>query len=115
MSDAPTKVCAVDDLADGTAIVVPTEVSGWPEPIAVFRDGGEFFALDDTCSHEQASLAEGWIEAGEIECPLHQSRFNLRTGEVTDLPATRPVRAHLVEVRDGQVWLSPGVTPGTAT
>lgn len=115
MSDSPTKVCAVDDLDEGTAIVVPSKVSGWPEPIAVFRDGEAFYALDDTCSHEQASLSEGWIEAGEVECPLHQSRFDLRTGKVACLPATRPVRAHQVEVRDGQVWLSPGATPDPAS
>ena len=64
-------------------------------------------------SHEDASLAEGWIEAGEVECPLHATRFCLRTGEPMCLPATRPVAAHKVEVRDGDVYLFPGVTPAS--
>ncbi len=64
-----------------------------PEPISLFRDDdGTYYALDDTCSHEDASLAEGWIEAGEVECPLHATRFCLRDGKPMCLPATKPVR-----------------------
>jgi 3-phenylpropionate/trans-cinnamate dioxygenase ferredoxin subunit len=106
------RVAAVDDVEPGEAIVLPTELTGTPEPIALFRDDdGTYFALDDTCSHEEASLAEGWIEAGEVECPLHSARFCLRTGEALCLPATQPVAAHRVEVRGDDVYLSPGVPP----
>lgn len=104
-------VCAEDEIADGEAVVVPAETTGWSDDIAVFLSDGAFHALDDTCSHEQASLAEGWIEGCEVECPLHQSRFSLSTGEALCLPATNPVRVHHVEVHDGAVWLSLGTAP----
>ncbi|MFI5534039.1 bifunctional 3-phenylpropionate/cinnamic acid dioxygenase ferredoxin subunit [Kitasatospora sp. NPDC051853] len=107
----PVRVCADTELADGQAVTVPAGATGWSDTIAVFRENGALFALDDTCPHEQASLAEGWLEDGEIECPLHQSRFSLRTGEATCLPATSPARTHRVEVRDGAIWLTAGTPP----
>ena len=72
-------------------------------PIAVFHtEEGELFALDDTCTHQDASLADGWVEGCEVECPLHASRFDLRTGAVDAPPAKRPVRAHRVVVAGRQ-------------
>jgi 3-phenylpropionate/trans-cinnamate dioxygenase ferredoxin subunit len=94
-------------------------------PIAVFHtEEGELFALDDTCTHQDASLADGWVEGCEVECPLHASKFDLRTGAVDAPPAKRPVRAHRVEVRDDNVFvelstaepnLPPGIGAGTTT
>ncbi|MFG3041830.1 non-heme iron oxygenase ferredoxin subunit [Streptomyces sp. NPDC048330] len=107
----PVRVCTDADLAEGQAVTVPTDITGWSDAVAVFRYNGTLYALDDTCPHEQASLAEGWIENGEIECPLHQSRFSLRTGEVACDPATRNARTHRVEVRDGGIWLTAGAQP----
>ena len=102
-------VGGTDEIEEGTAKVVEPEESGFSEAIAVFHaDTGCFFALNDTCPHEEASLAEGWNEGEEVECPLHSSSFNLRTGKVTCLPATEDTRTHRVEVRDGQVVLFPG-------
>lgn len=106
------RVAAVDDVEPGEALVLETDLTGTVEPISLFRDDdGTYYALDDTCSHEDASLADGWVEAGEVECPLHATRFCLSTGEPMCLPATRPVVAHRVEVRDGEVYLHPGVAP----
>jgi 3-phenylpropionate/trans-cinnamate dioxygenase ferredoxin subunit len=105
------RACAVSDLAAGEAMVIPEEQTGTGDGIAVFNDEGSFYALDDTCPHEVASLAEGWIEDCEVECPLHASRFDLRTGAVLCLPATRGVRAHRLEVVDGEVWVYPGEEP----
>lgn len=72
-------------------------------PVAVFNVGGEFHALDDTCSHAQASLSDGDLDPERclIECPLHGSAFDLRTGEPLSLPAVLPVRVHRIEV-DGE-------------
>ncbi|WP_412542901.1 bifunctional 3-phenylpropionate/cinnamic acid dioxygenase ferredoxin subunit [Longispora sp. K20-0274] len=109
------RVCGVEEVREGRSLWVSAADAGWSEPVAVFCEGGEFFALDDTCTHEEASLSEGFVEDGCVECPLHASRFSLRTGEVVADPATRPVRAHLVEVRDGQVWLSAGAPPSPAS
>lgn len=91
-------------------------------PIAVFHtEEGEVFAVDDTCTHQDASLADGWLEGCEVECPLHASRFDLRTGTVDAPPAKRPIRTHAVTVVDDTVYvtmssqspnLPPGVQPG---
>ncbi|WEH12409.1 bifunctional 3-phenylpropionate/cinnamic acid dioxygenase ferredoxin subunit [Streptomyces sp. VNUA24] len=104
------RVAAVGDIEDGEALKVPAETTGHGEAIAVFHEGGAYFALDDTCSHGRASLSEGWIEDGEVECPLHSARFCLKSGEPQCMPATLAVRTHHVEVRDGAVWLHPGRT-----
>jgi 3-phenylpropionate/trans-cinnamate dioxygenase ferredoxin subunit len=90
--------------------------------IAVFRtEDDEFYAVDDTCTHQDASLADGWLEGCEVECPLHASRFDLRTGKVDAPPAKRPIRTHAVHVDDDTVYvtmsedqpnLPPGVVPG---
>lgn len=106
------RVASVDDIPEGEAIAVPREVTGTDDDIAILRDeDGTCWALNDTCTHETASLAEGWVEDGYVECPLHSSRFNLKTGEVVGLPATVDTVAHRVEVRDGEVYLYPGEKP----
>ncbi|MFN8136125.1 MAG: non-heme iron oxygenase ferredoxin subunit [Propionicimonas sp.] len=88
--------------------------------IAVARDGEEFFALQDVCSHAQIALSEGevFVEDGTcaLECWLHGSTFDLRTGKPTVLPATEPVATFPVEVRGEDVYVDPtrtlnGVTP----
>ncbi len=73
--------------------------------IAVFNIDGTFYCLDDTCSHAEASLSEGDLDIRRcaIECPLHGSAFDLRTGEPLSLPAVEPVLAHRVEVVDGEL------------
>ena len=71
--------------------------------------GGELFAIDDTCTHQDASLSEGWLEDCMIECPLHAASFDLRTGRPTGPPAKRPVRTYPVLVEDGgETLLRPG-------
>ncbi|MFF2675698.1 bifunctional 3-phenylpropionate/cinnamic acid dioxygenase ferredoxin subunit [Arthrobacter koreensis] len=106
------RVAAADDIDEGEAITVDSTTTGTADDIAVFHshDGG-FYALNDTCTHEEASLAEGWIEDGEVECPVHSARFCLKTGEALCLPATVNAVAHRVEVVDGDVILYPGVAP----
>ena len=91
-------------------------------PIAVFRtDDDEFFAVDDTCTHQDASLAEGWLEGCEVECPLHASKFDLRTGAVDAPPAKQPIRTHQVTLDGDTVFITlstqapnlpPGIVPG---
>ncbi len=89
-------------------------------PIAVFHtDDGEVFAIDDTCTHQDASLADGWLEGCEIECPLHASKFDLRTGAVDAPPAKVGVRTHAVTVTDGDIWVelstdAPRLPPGVS-
>lgn len=68
------------------------------EPVAVFHVDGQFYAISDVCTHEEASLAEGELEGEIVECALHGARFNVRTGEVVALPATVPVQTFPVRV-----------------
>lgn len=95
-------VCALSDLPRGgvhRVAVVP--------PVSIFHtDGGELFAIDDTCTHQAASLADGWLEGCEVECPLHAAIFDLRTGEADGLIAREPLRTHSVVVDDGQVYVA---------
>ncbi|MFH8475675.1 bifunctional 3-phenylpropionate/cinnamic acid dioxygenase ferredoxin subunit [Streptomyces sp. NPDC018000] len=110
---AHTAVLVADagGIEEGEALRVPAERTGHHDAISVFHDDGKYYALDDTCSHGQASLADGWIENGEVECPLHSARFCLRSGEPQCMPATLAARTHRVEVVDGAIWLHPGQEP----
>ncbi len=79
-------------------------------------DGEEFFAVQDVCSHAEVPLSEGEVEECTVECWLHGSRFDLRTGKPTGPPATEPVATFPVEVRDDGVYVDTattlnGVTP----
>lgn len=103
-------VCRLEDLPKGEAVRVDTV----QPPIAVFNVDGELYAIDDSCTHQDASLSDGWLEGCWIECPLHAASFDLRTGEPT-IPqpsaggtpflARRPVRTHEVEIADGTVYV----------
>ncbi|CEA09183.1 3-phenylpropionate/cinnamic acid dioxygenase ferredoxin subunit [Arthrobacter saudimassiliensis] len=105
------RVAAVDEIDEGEAVVVDAETAGTDDDISVFHSEGRFYALNDTCTHEEASLAEGWIEDGEVECPVHSARFCLRDGKALCLPATVNARTHRVAVVDGEVFLYPGEPP----
>jgi len=110
------RICFLADLAPGAALRVDT-VS---PPIAVFHtEDGEVFAVDDTCTHQDASLTDGWLEGCEVECPLHASRFDLRTGRVDAPPAKRGIRTHAVTITDGEVHVQvsaaePNLPPGVS-
>ena len=101
-------VCALADIGPGEAV----RVDGDP-PISVFNVDGELYAIDDTCTHQDASLADGWLEGCLIECPLHASCFDLRTGQPTGPPAKVPVRTHEVVVQDGHVYVLAVAVPVT--
>jgi 3-phenylpropionate/trans-cinnamate dioxygenase ferredoxin subunit len=74
-------------------------------PVAIFNCAGDFYALDDTCSHAEASLSEGDLieDRCVIECPLNGSSFDLTTGDPLTLPAVEPVRVHNVQLGDDGV------------
>lgn len=72
---------------------------------ALFRQPDGIFALDDVCSHEYSLLSEGEIVEGEVYCPMHGSRFDIRSGAVKNFPATRPVRTYPVKVEDDDIYI----------
>jgi 3-phenylpropionate/trans-cinnamate dioxygenase ferredoxin subunit len=71
--------------------------------LALFRSGGEFHVTDNVCTHQFALLSDGYVEDGCVECPLHQARFDLRTGQALCAPATQPIRVYPVRVEGDYV------------
>lgn len=101
---APVAVAQLSDLPLGESMTV--DLPDQPR-IAVFHTPDGMYAIDDKCTHQDASLADGWVEDCAVECPLHEACFDLRTGAVSGPPAKEPVRTHWVEVVDGQIMLAP--------
>jgi 3-phenylpropionate/trans-cinnamate dioxygenase ferredoxin component len=108
------RACSLADLTDDKALGLV--VGG--QDVALARAGEEVFALEDQCSHALVALSEGELDAAActVECWLHGSEFDLRTGQPTGLPATVPVATFPVELRDGDVFVDVtttlnGVTP----
>jgi 3-phenylpropionate/trans-cinnamate dioxygenase ferredoxin subunit len=93
------RACAVADVADGTAIAVRLD----DVEIAVVRNGSDFYAIRDECSHAAIALSEGEVDGCEIECWLHGSTFDLRTGKPLSLPASEPVPVYPVKVEGDDV------------
>jgi 3-phenylpropionate/trans-cinnamate dioxygenase ferredoxin subunit len=96
------KVCGLSTLADNTAVHV--EVGNIP--ICVARTQGEVMAVLDECSHAEVSLSDGDVEAGTVECWLHGSRFDLRTGKPIGLPATVAVPVFPVRVDGDDIYVA---------
>jgi naphthalene 1,2-dioxygenase ferredoxin component len=96
------------DVADASTVpdgdLVAASVQG--REIALVRLGDEVFAIDATCTHGSASLCGGFVEPdGSIECPLHQGRFDVRTGRALCAPLTQDLAVHAVRQQAGRVWV----------
>jgi 3-phenylpropionate/trans-cinnamate dioxygenase ferredoxin component len=104
MSEAWTFVCAVGELLPGEMKTAWDEVTA--VPIVVFNYDGEYYALEDKCSHEDFELSAGNYDAGEatIECVLHGARFDIRNGTPLCAPAYTGVPKFPVKLEHGAVW-----------
>ncbi|WP_249021805.1 MULTISPECIES: non-heme iron oxygenase ferredoxin subunit [Kluyvera] len=83
--------------------VIGVEVNG--RDIALYRTDEGIFASDNRCSHGNARLSDGFLEDGEIECPLHQGRFCIKTGKAMCSPLTEGVTIYPVQVEEEKVYL----------
>ena len=94
-------VCPLDELAPGEVRIV----EHGSVAVGVYNCGGELYALEDRCSHDDGPLCEGdWDEdMCRVVCPRHGSAFDLRTGRPMSLPAFEPVETYPVTVEDGMV------------
>ena len=110
------RACALSDLREDEALGVTVGAYD----VAIARDGDDVYAVQDLCSHAAVPLSEGDVEDCTVECWLHGSRFDLRTGKPINFPATEPVATFPVEIRDvdgsAEVWVDVdttlnGVTP----
>ncbi|MFV1973589.1 MAG: non-heme iron oxygenase ferredoxin subunit [Thiohalobacterales bacterium] len=100
-------VAATETFDEGIVQLVDVEGT----EVAVFNVDGEFFAIEDICTHDGGTLAEGDVEGYEIECPRHGARFDLRTGKVTAPPAYEDVNTFAVRIHHGMVQVR-DVRPG---
>ena len=99
MSTEWIAAAAVADLWDGVGAAVIVQ----GRDLAIFRVGDETFAIDNLCTHGHARLCDGFVEGFEVECPLHQGRFDLRSGAATCAPAVDAVRSYPVRIDGGRV------------
>jgi 3-phenylpropionate/trans-cinnamate dioxygenase ferredoxin component len=97
------EVCPADELQPGQSRIV--EVDG--RKVGVFNAGGELYAIEDRCSHDDGPLAEGEFdpERKTVECPRHGSLFDITTGRPKTLPAYMPVDTFSIRVEDGVIKL----------
>lgn len=99
MSTNWNDAAALDDLWDGAGLAV--NVQG--RELALFRSGDEVFATDALCTHGNARLCDGFVEGHEVECPLHQGRFDLRSGAATCAPAMQALKVYPIRIEGARV------------
>jgi len=95
-----TKACNKDDFEEGEGFQFEGE-----RPIALFNVEDEYFAIDDTCTHDESSLADGYLDGDVVECAWHFARFCIRTGAVLSPPATCPVSTYAVKVEGDDIFV----------
>lgn len=98
-----TKVAAAEEIAPNGMLRVYAH-GAW---ILVVKLDDEYFAIADTCTHEEASLYKGVFKDGCVRCPLHGSRFDIKTGIPLDEPAYEPVAVYPVKVMGGSILVGP--------
>jgi len=98
-----TDVASIDDLFDGASIAVVVAAG---REIALHSVDGAPFATDNLCTHGAGRLCDGFLEGHEIECPLHQGRFDVRSGAPTCAPATEAIRSYPVRIEGGRVFIA---------
>jgi anthranilate 1,2-dioxygenase ferredoxin component len=99
------RVCSISELPDqaGHKVELPNHPA-----VALFKLEDGVFAIADLCSHGAASLSEGFVENGAIECPFHSGTFDIRTGAAVNFPCTEPVRSYSVRVNGEDVEIQLG-------
>ncbi|MEU6124402.1 bifunctional 3-phenylpropionate/cinnamic acid dioxygenase ferredoxin subunit [Streptomyces sp. NPDC047123] len=101
------RACGLSELEKDT----PKRVELDGTPVSVVHTEDEVYAIHDICSHANVSLSEGEVEDCQIECWLHGSSFDLRTGKPSGLPATRPVPVYPVKIEGGDVLVDVHASP----
>jgi len=96
---APTRVASTSDVPVNQCRVFSVDGVS----IALANLNGEFYAVDNLCTHDDGPLGEGRIDRGTIECPRHGARFDIKTGAVKALPAVKPIKTYPVTVQGDEV------------
>jgi len=101
-------LCGVAEVAPGCAVRAETGGCVY----AVFNVEGKLYVTQDECTHGPGLLSEGYVLDDEVECPFHQGRFHIPTGQATCAPATEPLKTWKAEVVDDKVCINPGEHEG---
>jgi nitrite reductase/ring-hydroxylating ferredoxin subunit len=101
MSENWVQVAKLDDVPEDSTFVV--SVAG--DPVCLYNLGGKIYATHDICTHAHASLAEGFIDGENIECPLHQGLFHIPTGKAVSPPVEEDLRVYAVKVEGDQIFV----------
>jgi 3-phenylpropionate/trans-cinnamate dioxygenase ferredoxin component len=104
MADDFVRVAKLVEIPDGEVRVF--DVVG--VRLALCNAGGQIFAIDDTCTHDDGPLGSGLLDGHAIECPRHGARFDVRTGAVLRMPAAFPVRTYKTRIQNGDVQVDLG-------
>ena len=102
MSDQWIDVTATEDIPEDDVIGV--DIAG--KSIALYRVEGEVFATDNLCTHGNARLCDGFLEGHEIECPLHQGKFDIRNGKAMCAPLTEDVKTYPIKIEGDRVFVA---------
>jgi 3-phenylpropionate/trans-cinnamate dioxygenase ferredoxin subunit len=95
------RVARVADIPDPGKLVVEVD----DRLVVVFRVGGQFYCLDDVCTHDGGPLGEGRLEDHTIACPRHGAKFDIRDGRALTMPATKPTSVHDVKIENEQIYV----------
>ena len=95
-------VARADEVPEGQVKVV----AAGPRRLALCNVGGQFYVIDDVCTHDGGPLDQGELDGEEIECPRHGARFDVTTGRATCMPAVVPVKTYEVRVEGGEVQVN---------
>ncbi len=104
MEDSFVAVADVQDVAPGNLKRVELDGHGY----LIANVDGDFYAVDDLCSHEDFRLSYGCLEGDKVKCSLHGSRFCLKTGIPQEEPADQPIATYPITILDGRIWINPG-------
>jgi len=93
------KVARADEIAPGEKVIVDAD----GVLVVIVNCDGEFYAIEDVCTHDGGPLGEGDLEGCALICPRHGARFDVRTGDALTLPAFEPAPTYAVRVEDGDI------------
>ncbi|MGO4474958.1 non-heme iron oxygenase ferredoxin subunit [Massilia sp. 2TAF26] len=97
-------ISALDEVPEDDVLGVDTG----GKDVALYKVEGQVYATDNLCTHGHARLCDGFLDGFEIECPLHQGKFDIRNGSPTCQPVTEAVRTYPVRIENGRVFVDLG-------
>jgi nitrite reductase/ring-hydroxylating ferredoxin subunit len=102
MAGEYVKVCTEDRIENGGLL----PVRAGDKRLLLVKDNNEIYAVDDECTHDGGELGDGDLIEGQIECPRHGARFDIKTGAATRMPAVAGIGTYKVRIENGDVFVA---------